>query len=315
MIQTENLCKNYDGFAAVRDVTLRVEPHEIYGFLGPNGAGKTSTILMLLGIEKPTSGQIFLFGQSLRENYFGIKQRIGTLGEHQYFYDDMTAREYLDFFAELYRVENKEQRIESLLEMVDLQQFGNVRAKDFSRGMQQKLGLIRALLPNPDLLILDEPVSALDPYGILEVRQLLQEQNRQGKTVFISSHILSEVEQTADRVGIMHQGQLVAEDSLANLRKKLRRQVDLELELQEIQPGLVEQLSGLAFVHEVVSNGNKISLKLDAASDFRPQVSAVISDQGGVIVEMRTKEMSLEEAFITITDQNVSLLAETEHAA
>ena len=118
-ITCKDLWKKYGDFAAVHDLDLHIEQGEIYGFLGPNGAGKTSTILMLLGIERPTSGQIFLFGQSLRENYFEIKQRIGTLGEHQYFYDDMTAREYLNFFAELYRVEDREQRIESLLEMVD----------------------------------------------------------------------------------------------------------------------------------------------------------------------------------------------------
>lgn len=315
MIQTERLCKDYNGFSAVKDVTLHVQPNEVYGFLGPNGAGKTTTILMLLGIEKATSGRVSLFGQSLQENYFEIKYRIGVLGEHQYFYDDMTAREHLRFFADLYRIENKEDRIESLLEIVDLRQFGNVRARDFSRGMQQKLGMVRALLHNPELLILDEPVSALDPYGILEIRHLLQEQARQGKTVFISSHILSEVEQTADRIGIMNRGRLVAEDSLDNLRSKLRQQVELELELQALPSQLVEHLSSLAFVHEVSGNGNRLSLKLDATADFRPQVFAVISDHGGVIVDMRTKEMSLEEAFVTITEQNVSLLTGTEGAA
>lgn len=309
MIRTERLCKNYNGFAAVKDVTLHVEPGEIYGFLGPNGAGKTTTILMLLGIEKPTRGQVFLFDQPLHENYFSIKHRIGVLGEHQYVYDDMTAREYLRFFAGLYQVENPEQRIETLLEAVGLRQFADVRARDYSRGMQQKLGLVRALLHDPDLLILDEPVSALDPYGIREVRHLLQEQNRRGKTIFISSHILSEVERTAHRVGIMHRGRLIAEDSLENLRSKLRQQVELELELQEVRPGLVEHLSQLAFVHEVAGNGNRLLLKLDSATDFRPDVSAAISAYGGIIVGMRTREMSLEEAFITITEQNISLLA------
>jgi ABC-2 type transport system ATP-binding protein len=312
VIRTARLCKDYNGFSAVKDVTLQVEPNEIYGFLGPNGAGKTTTIMMLLGIEKPTSGQVFLFGQSLPENYFEIKRRIGVLAEHQYFYDDMTAREYLSFFADLYRLENKEDRIESLLEVVDLRQFGDVRALDYSRGMQQKLGIIRALLHDPELLILDEPVSALDPFGTLEIRHLLQEQVKHGKTVFISSHILSEVEQTADRIGIMNRGELVAEDSLDNLRHKLRQQIDLELVLEEILPGLVERLSPLEFVREITSNGNKLSLKLDATADFRPQIFAAISNHGGIIVDMRTKEMSLEEAFVTITEQNVSLLAKTE---
>jgi len=315
VIQTERLCKNFDEFEAVKNVTLHVEPNEIYGFLGPNGAGKTTTIMMLLGLEKPSSGRISLFGQSLQNNYFNIKQRLGVLAEHQHFYDDMTAREFLDFFATLHRVENKTQRIEELLEKVDLRQFGNVRARDFSRGMQQKLGMVRALLHDPELLILDEPVSALDPHGILEIRRLLQEQVEQGKTVFISSHILSEVEQTADRIGIMNKGRLVAEDTLDNLRRKLSQQIDLVLELQEITPHLVNSLSPLDFVHEINSNGNKLRLKLDATADFRAQIFAAVSSQGGVILDMRTKDMSLEEAFVTITEQNVSLLAGTEEAA
>lgn len=308
MIRTEKLCKNYGDFAAVKDVTLQVEPGEIYGFLGPNGAGKTTTILMLLGIIKPTRGRVLLFDQALADNYFALKHRIGILAENQYFHEDMTAREYLHFFADLYRVKNKTQRIESLLERVELRQFGDVRARDFSRGMQQKLGLARTLLHDPELLILDEPVSALDPNGVRKIRQLLQEQNEAGKTLFISSHILSEVERMAHRVGIMHRGQLVAEDSLDRLRQKLRQQVDLELQLQELRPGLVEHLAGLDFVQEINGEGTRLKLQLDAATDFRPQVFAAVSAHGGVIVDMRTKEMTLEEAFITITEQNVSAL-------
>jgi ABC-2 type transport system ATP-binding protein len=310
VIRTEKLSKNYDDFAAVKEVTLQVQPREIYGFLGPNGAGKTTTILMLLGLEKPSSGQIFLFDQPLGANYFGIKRRIGVVAEHQYFYDDTTAREYLHFFADLYQVANKKERIESLLEMVDLRQFGDVRARDYSRGMQQKLGMIRALLHDPELLILDEPVSALDPHGVLEIRHMLLDQAQQGKTIFISSHILSEVEQMADRVGIMNKGRLVAEDTLANLRRKLHPQVNLEVELDQASPDLLAHLAGLDFVHAVSSQANTLSLQLDAAADFRRQISQAISAHNGVIVGMRAKEMSLEEAFVTITDQNVSWLTE-----
>jgi ABC-2 type transport system ATP-binding protein len=313
VIRTEKLGKNYNGFDAVKDVTLQVEPGEVYGFLGPNGAGKTTTILMLLGIVKPSSGRVLLFNQALHDNYFELKYRVGILAENQYFHDDMTAREYLHFFANLYRLEKMEERIVSLLERVELRQFGDVRARDFSRGMQQKLGLIRTLLHNPELLILDEPVSALDPTGVRRIRQLLQEQNEQGKTLFISSHILSEVERLAHRVGIMHRGQLVAEDSLDNLRQKLRQQVDLELQLQDLRPGLAEHLAGLDFVQQVNGSGTKIRLQLDATADFRPEIFAAVSAHGGVIVDMRTKEMTLEEAFITITEQNVSSLFQGAH--
>ena len=313
MIRTENLGKTYNGFAAVNQVTLHVQPNEIYGFLGPNGAGKTTTILMLLGLEKPTAGQVFLFGQPLQVRYFETRRRLGVVAEHQYFYDDMTAVEYLRFFAELYRVPNPEVRITELLEMVDLHQFANLRANDFSRGMQQKLGLIRALLHDPELLILDEPVSALDPHGVVEIRRLLLEQAQQGKTIFISSHILSEVEQTADRIGIMNHGALVAEGTLANLRQTLRPQVELTVELAEPVAGLATALRSLSFVADVVDEANRLQLNVagtpETLPEYRRQISQAISGQGGIIIAMQTHEMSLEEAFVTITEQNVSSLA------
>ncbi len=310
MIRTEGLTKEYDGFAAVKDLNLHVEPGEIYGFLGPNGAGKTTTIIMLLGILQPTRGCIFLFGQALHQYYFDIKRRLGVVGEHQYLYDDMTAYEYLSFFADLYHVDNKAERIGKLMEAVGLDKYLQMQASDYSRGMQQKLGLVRALLHDPDLLILDEPVLGLDPHGIIEVRRLIQEQNRRGKTIFISSHILSEIERTAHRVGIINHGVLVAEDSITNLRNRLRQQMELEVEFQEIRPGLVEALYSLPFIREVAAQGNRLTIQLDAASDGRARISAVISAQGGIIVDMRTKEMSLEEAFVTITEKHVSLWTE-----
>ena len=172
------------------------------------------------------------------------------------------------------------------------------------------MGWARALLHDPELLILDEPVSALDPHGVLDIRHLLLEQARAGKTIFISSHILSEVEQTADRVGIMHRGRLVAEDSLANLRRRLHPQLDLEVELEQAHPQLAQQLAQLPFVDEALSQGNKLLLKVDGNSDHRRQISQAITSAGALILEMRSREMSLEEAFVTITEQNVSLLAD-----
>lgn len=308
MIRTEGLWKEYNGFVAVRDVTLHVEPGEIYGFLGPNGAGKTTTILMLLGIEKPTQGRVRLFGQDLDRDYFRIKRRIGVVAEHQYLYDDMTASEYLRFFAHLYRVEGADHRIEALLEAVDLLPFADVRARDYSRGMKQKLGLVRALLHDPDLLILDEPVSGLDPYGIVQVRTLIQEQNRQGKTVFISSHILSEVERTAHRVGIINNGELKAEDTMADLRRRLSGESRLEIEAEGTDDGLVQTLFHLPFVHGVELAGKTLTVRTRADRDYRAEISQQITARGGIILAMRSHEMSLEEAFVTITEKNISLL-------
>src|SRR2546425_1085591 len=255
VVRTEQLTKRYDGLVAVRDLEVRVEPGEIYGFLGPNGAGKTTTLLMVLGSLKPTAGRIYLWGRPLEEDPLAVKRRIGVVGEHDYIYDHVTADEYLGFFADLYGAANPAVRIDALLDRLGLLEFRTLRARDFSRGMKQKLSLARSLLHEPELLLLDEPVSGLDPHGIVDVRHLLLELNRSGVTIFISSHLLSEVEQTAHRVGIMHRGRLVRQDTIPALRSLLRRDPTLEVELQAPVPHLDAQLLTLPVVRQAQTNG------------------------------------------------------------
>jgi ABC-2 type transport system ATP-binding protein len=321
VIRTENLTKRYGDFAAVHNLNLHVRRGEVYGFLGPNGAGKTTTILMLLGILPPTSGHICLFDLPLTpDNYFAVKRRIGVVGETQHVYDDMTAREYLRFFAGLYAVKGADARIENLMAAVNLSDFLDVQASKYSRGMKQKLAFVRALLPDPDLLILDEPVSGLDPYGIREVRQLIQAQNQAGKTVLISSHILSEVERTAHRVGIIHHGRLLAEDTVASLRARLASEQQIELELADPQPDLPTALERLPFIHRIDERrgegDRRFTVHLRCKTDARAELARAVAAQGGVIVAMQQKEISLEEAFVTITEHNVPRLVgwETEEA-
>ena len=309
MIRTENLCKDFDEVRAVRNLNLKVEEGEIYGFLGPNGAGKTTTILMLLGILKPSRGKIYLFGEELSRNSLSLKSRIGVVSEKQYLYKEMTAGEYLDFFAELYGVRNRKKRIEELLEAVGLLEVINRKVGAFSRGMQQKLGFARALLHDPDLLILDEPVSGLDPTGIKQIRDLVREENRKGRTIFISSHLLSEVERLCGRVGIINEGRLLAEDTMENLRRKLTDVEELEVEVSEAKKETLEALSSLDFVKGITKEGKKLTIKVKADKDHRAEISQLISQKGEVVLGIKVKEMSLEEAFITITQKNISLLA------
>ncbi|RLE10653.1 hypothetical protein DRJ00_00715 [Candidatus Aerophobetes bacterium] len=309
MIRTENLCKDFDEVRAVRNLNLKVEEGEIYGFLGPNGAGKTTTILMLLGILKPSRGKIYLFGEELSRNFLSLKSRIGVVSEKQYLYKEMTAGEYLDFFAELYGVRNRKKRIEELLEAVGLLEVINRKVGAFSRGMQQKLGFARALLHDPDLLILDEPVSGLDPTGIKQIRDLVREENKKGRTVFISSHLLSEVERLCGRVGIINEGRLLAEDTMENLRRKLTDVEELEVEVSEAKKETLEALSSLDFVKGITKEGKKLTIKVKADKDHRAEISQLISQKGEVVLGIKVKEMSLEEAFITITQKNISLLA------
>jgi ABC-2 type transport system ATP-binding protein len=305
VIRTMHLTRCYRGLAAVQDLTLSVARGEIYGFLGPNGAGKTTTLLMLLGIVTPTMGEVYLWGRRLREDPCPLKRRIGVVGEQDHFYDHLTAEEYLSVFADLYEVREKRERIGSLLELLGLQGFRSLPARDFSRGMKQKLSLARALLHEPELLVLDEPVSGLDPHGIVEVRRLLLERNQRGMTILISSHLLSEVERTAHRVGILHHGRLIREDSIAGLRAMLRRDAEVEIQLLEPVPGAADMLAALPCVRHVAGAGDRLSVTVEGETDMRGVLSRTISARGGVIVGMRLREPSLEDAFLTLTERDV----------
>ena len=315
MIRTQNLLKKYNEFKAVDNLSLEVKEGEIYGFLGPNGAGKTTTILMLLGILKPTQGEVYLFGQNITKDFLSIKKKMGVVSEKQYLYKEMTAGEYLNFFADLYGVKNRKKKIDQLLEAVNLLEVRNRKLGAFSRGMQQKLGFARALLHDPQLLLLDEPVSGLDPTGIKQIRDLIEQENKKGRTIFISSHLLSEVERLCGKVGIINKGRLLAEDTMDNLRKRLTDLVELEIELTEAKKEIVDTLAAFDFIKGLKRKENLLTIKVKADKDYRAQISEAISQQGGVVLGIKKKEMSLEEAFITITEKNISLLTEKEKEA
>lgn len=312
MIRTENLTKEYDGFKAVDNLNLDVKEGEIYGFLGPNGAGKTTTILMLLGILRPTRGRIYLLEEELTKNFLSLKGRIGVVSEKQYLYKEMAAGEYLDFFADLYGVKDKKKKIDQLLKSVSLLEVKNRKLGAFSRGMQQKIGFARALLHDPELLLLDEPVSGLDPTGIKQIRNLIEKENKKGRTIFISSHLLSEVEKLCREVAIINEGKLLAEDTMENLRKKLSKTVELEIELSQAKEEITKALSSFDFIQGIKQRENLLTLRVKSDQDYRAPISETISRQGGIVLGIKVKEMSLEEAFITITQKNISLLAPLE---
>ena len=212
MIRTRGLVKRYGRFTAVDGIDLHIQPGEIYGFLGPNGAGKTSTIMMLLGISRPTAGEISLFGEPFTAARLHLRKRIGVVPEKhpRGVWQWMTAAEYLGVFADLFQVPDAERRIDFLLDKVDLLSVRNKRIRAFSHGMLQKLSLTRALIHDPDILFLDEPISGLDPIGIMQTRDLLLSENRAGRAIFISSHQLSEMERICHRVAIISHGKLLA---------------------------------------------------------------------------------------------------------
>jgi ABC-2 type transport system ATP-binding protein len=305
MINTNHLRKEFGSFVAVEDISLNIESGETYGFLGPNGAGKTTTIMMILGILKPTNGEVRIFGERISEQPFKIKKRLGVVAEYQNYYDEMTAWEYLMFFANLLEVENAETRVSSLMERLNLWEFRDVIIGGYSTGMQRKLGFVRALIHSPDVLILDEPVSGLDPFGIVQVREMLNDERKDGTTVMISSHILSEVERTADRVGIIARGKLLVEDTMQNLRQLAQPEKEIELDLYQPEEALIHEISTLPFVTNLKRQNELFIISTLSDKDYRPDLGSFLTKQGAVIQGMRAIETSLEDAFITITEKHI----------
>jgi len=235
VIQTENLSKTFRvGFfqrrvEAVRGLDLAVESGEIFGFLGPNGAGKTTTIKMLLSLIYPTAGAATLLGRPIGD--VRTRSRIGFLPEQPYFYDYLAGREFLDFFSRFFGLDaaTRRQRVGSLLERVGLAAAGPLPLRKYSKGMLQRLGMAQALLNDPELVILDEPMSGLDPRGRKEIRDLILELKKEGKTIFFSTHILPDVEMICDRVGIIHQGRLKKVGRLDEILSAAVQSVDLQV--------------------------------------------------------------------------------------
>ena len=205
-IETKSLRKVYGSKVAVGDLTLTVERGEVFGFLGPNGAGKTTSVKMLLNLITPSGGEGYLFGAPLTDTQ--IRSQVGFLPEHFRFHDWLTGNEFLSLHADLYRISRPlaRQRIGELLELVGLTQHAQKRLREYSKGMLQRIGLAQALLNQPKLVILDEPTSGLDPVGRRLVRDIIRDLSAQGTTVFLNSHLLSEVEITCDRVAFINMG-------------------------------------------------------------------------------------------------------------
>ncbi len=311
MIQTKDLTKLYGKFAAVDGVNLNIPAGEIYGFLGPNGAGKTSTIMMLLGIVKPTRGEIHLFEEKYSPRRLDLRRRIGVVPEKHPtgMWSWMTSEEYLQMFAELFGVEGAEKRIDHLLDRVGLLEVKKKKFSEFSRGMLQKLSIVRALLHDPDILFLDEPISGLDPFGVKQIRDLILEENREGRTIFISSHILSEMEKVCHRVAIIFGGKLLAEDQMQSLLTNLAKDREIHVDLEELPAELIESVQSLDFVRGAGQMGKTLIVKVPKSGDFRKDISKYLIDKNYVPLSIQEKSLSLEEAFVTITKENINLFA------
>ncbi|MXV61712.1 ATP-binding cassette domain-containing protein [Natronorubrum sp. JWXQ-INN-674] len=302
-IETTALTKRYgEDILAVDGLDLTVEEGEIFGFLGPNGAGKSTTINMLLDFVRPSEGRATVLGYDAQDETGAIRERIGVLPEGATLYERLTAREHVEWVADTKRSTTD---VDAILDRVGILEDADRAAGGFSKGMRQRLGLGMALVGDPDLLILDEPSSGLDPNGIQDMRQLLREEAESGTTVFFSSHILSEVEAVCDRVGIMNQGRLVALDSIATLRDEATGEATIEVELAspaDPESLAVDSIDGVrgATVEDgaVTAVCETPGVKVDVVRHL---------DQRATVTDILSSDTSLEELFNQYTGETDAL--------
>lgn len=231
MIKLVNLTKKFGSFKAVDEINLDIPAGQLFGFLGPNGAGKTTTIKMMTGLYEPTSGEVFLNGSNIKTNPIEAKQQIGYVPDHPYIYDKLTGREYLYFCAGLYKMPKieLEGKIEELIKLFEIEPWIDKRAENYSQGMSQRLVIAAALLHNPKIIIIDEPMVGLDPKSASIVKKVLKEKCEKGATVFMSTHILHIAEELCDRVAIIKDGKIIF-DYQSNELQSLKNKFDGKLE-------------------------------------------------------------------------------------
>ena len=263
-VSINDLWVTYGDFAAVQGISFEIPKGEVFGFIGPNGAGKSSTIKVLATLKEPASGGAFIDGMAVSENVAAIRRRIGYMPDFFGVYEDLTVYDYLAFFAAAYSLPLSERRgtIRDVLELTDLTHKWKAPVDGLSRGMKQRLALARVLLHDPDVLLLDEPASGLDPRARIEMRELLIALREMGKTILISSHILHELAQLCTRIGIIEAGRMVAQGSLDEIYSKLQLLQVIHVQIVNLSDELVEQIRKLPGVAEVQVQSDRLSLQM-----------------------------------------------------
>lgn len=297
-IESYGLTRNFGQITAVEDLNFEVAEGEILAFLGPNGAGKTTTIRMLAGIIAATSGYAIVAGHRTDKDIDRLHQDIGLLTEAPGLYDRLSARRNLEYFAGFYPGLDSVAQAQKYLKVVGLEERSEDRVGTFSKGMKQRLALARALLPEPKVLFLDEPTSGLDPEAAREVRELIANLGREGRTIFISTHNLTEAEQLCHRIAVVRT-RMVALDSPENLRQRLFQR-EVVIQMESITRQVLDAVTGLSFVRKAVPEGKDLVVELDDALSQRPELVKGIVDSGGRIIAVNERRHSLEEIYLNL---------------
>lgn len=297
-IKVENLTKRFNGFTAVDSISFSVEKGEIFGFLGPNGAGKTTTVRILTGMIAPNSGSAEVDGLPVDRNVENLHEVIGLLTESTGFYENFSAIRNLEYFAGFYSEIDVSKQVEKHLKSVGLWGHKGNKVRTFSKGMKQRLAIARALLHEPHVVFLDEPTAGLDPESAQDVRLMIKNLKKEGRTVFLCTHNLSEAESLCDRIGVI-KTQLITLDTPEKLQEKVFKR-EVIVKMDSIDPAIIENLRKLSFIKLISQDGNKLIIQLEDTESNRPLLVKSIVESGGMIQNVFEEKHSLEEVYLLL---------------
>jgi ABC-2 type transport system ATP-binding protein len=303
VIETRDLTKKYGDFFAIKSIDLELAEGDVFGFIGPNGAGKTTTMRILATLLNPSWGEAYVGGNSIYTKPKEIRRMIGYMPDFFGVYDDMLVIEYLEFFAAAYRIKGARRRqvCDEVLDLVDLDFKRDALANTLSRGQTQRLGLARVLLHDPQVLLLDEPASGLDPRARIKIRQLIKKLGEMGKTVMVSSHILPELADICNKVGIIEKGELVVNASVADVMRQVRRQTILNVGVAGDREAAAKLLAQQSIVDRVEANGSHLVVTLTEGVREYAELADVLIRNNHKLTLLREEELNLETAFMTLT--------------
>lgn len=310
IIQTKDIRKSFGTFHAVRGISIEVPQGSIYGFVGPNGAGKTTTMRILTTLTRPTSGEAWVAGHSVLEDRRAVRRAIGYMPDEFGVYEDLRVWEYLDFFAACYDIpENERKRlVGDLLELVDLSHRREDMVDKLSKGMKQRLSLARTLAHDPQVLILDEPASGLDPRARVEIRELLGELANMGKTIFFSSHILADVEDICSHIGIVEAGEIIMQGSIDELKVQLMSHREIMVtvmdnDVAEKVVGIVKGIKDVVEAEIIIPKNGRSRVRVDFAGtdEELADLSGKLFAEGITILGFNEEEKDLEHMFMRVT--------------
>lgn len=300
VITVSDLTKFYGDFKALDSVSFAVEKGWIYGYLGPNGAGKTTTIRTMLGLLKPDQGEVAITGINPTKDPVQALQNLGYAPELPTLQTFFTGEQLLDFMGKMFGLgtQARRERIRQLLDLVGLKEWGDKRIGKYSKGMVQRLSVALALINDPAVLIMDEPTIGMDPEATAHFRNLFANLSKQGKTVFISSHLLDEIQRICSHVGMIAKGRMVFDGTIEKVLEAFTQQWVIEAELRRVTDQMISALRKLDYVKEVKAEGNKLRIELKEKKDLRGEISSEIFKRKGVLLSLNLQKITLEDAYL-----------------